>query len=541
MKFKSMFLVLWVNLLGFCSATIGNFLKPKIEDYLKGIEFERSFSPIEGKVIDINFIMTDKQYNEMYEGAQLSMAEYMSLYHGNIPDEAKYSTKISVNITVEDQVYNFEKVKLKLGGNSSKFAGKIGFNLKFNKQTFLGRNNIHLRADYFDPTHLRSKLAIDLVNKWNIPTVQETYANVYINGNYLGFYMLLDAIKPGWITSMYHLPEDEEVKTLYACEGLKLQFNPDNVRSICKNEKDSYLNYTAPLYNMIDEVYEYTTLKQLESKIDNVDVMRKVFIYEYLFGMNDNFIMGGNNYNFYLKPNGKWDFIPMDYSILFLYDFASMVTYIKYQIPKHEELLDYAKVGFEDWHSPDTVKPFIDILYYKNKKQFVKTLKELLITGFNPDELFERIDQLAEFIKPYVEKDLTRGEDGLPIGHINKKARGLNYTMKTFWDAIGTGEYYSEHINGTMFGLKKYIQTKFDAVCEIYGINKTEVLLKAKIYRNKRALEARIYDLNQEIVKLQEKMKEVSQIKKEICQQQIKNLLYTINGLTNTIKTLKYN
>jgi len=137
---------------------------------------------------------------------------------------------------------------------------------------------------------------------------------------------------------------------------------------------------------MIDEVYEYTTLKQLEKKIDNVDVMRKVFIYEYLFGMNDNFIMGGNNYNFYLKDNGKWDFIPMDYSILFLYDFSNMISYINYQIPKQATLLDYAKVGFEDWHSPGTRKPFIDILYYNNKKQFVKTLKEMLITGFNPDE-----------------------------------------------------------------------------------------------------------------------------------------------------------
>jgi len=47
--------------------------------------------------------------------------------------------------------------------------------------------------------------------------------------------MILDAIKPGWIKSIYNLPEDEEVTTLYSCEGLKLQFNPDNVRSICKN------------------------------------------------------------------------------------------------------------------------------------------------------------------------------------------------------------------------------------------------------------------------------------------------------------------
>jgi len=540
MKFKSIILVFWVGFLGFCSAKIENLFKPKIEDYLKGIEFERTFSPIEGKIIDINFVMTDKQYNEMIENAQLSMIEFMTIYHSNIPDELKYTTKIGLNITVDNQVYSFEKVKLKLGGNSSKFSGKIGFNLKFNnKQTFLGRNNLHLRPDTNDPSHMRSKLAIDLINKWNIPTVQESYVNVYINNKYFGFYMILDAIKPGWIKSIYHLPEDEEVKTLYSCEGLKLQFNPDNVRSICKNEKDEYLNYTEPLYSMIDEVYEYTTLEQLKSKIDNVDVMRKVFIYEYLFGMNDNFIMGGNNYNFYLKSNGKWDFIPMDYSILFLYDFSNMISYINYKIPKQQTLLDYAKVGFEDWHSPDTRKPFIDILYYNNKKQFVKTLKELLITGFNPDELFARIDELADFIAPHVERDLIPDERGYPTSHINLKTPTLNYTMDTFWDSIGTGEYYSEY-GGTYFGLKKYIQTKFNAVCKIYGINKTEVLLKAKIYRTKRSLEAQIYDMKQEIAKLNKKIKDATQKKKEKYEKEINELLNSINTLINTIKNLKY-
>jgi len=535
-----MFLVFWVSLLGFCSAKIEDIFKPKVENYLKGIEFERSFSPIEGKVIDINFVMTDQQYNEMVETAQLSMAEFMNIYHGSIPEELKYSTKISVNITVDDQVYSFDKVRLKIGGNSSRFGGKVGFNLKLNKETFLGRNNLHLRADYNDPTHLRSKIANDLINKWNIPTVQESYANVYINNKYFGFYMFLDAIKPGWITSVYHLPEEEEVKTLYSCEGLKYKFNPENVRAICKNEKDAYLNYTEPLYNMVDEIYEYTTLKQLESKIDNIDVMRKVFIYEYLFGMNDNFILGGNNYNFYLKSNGKWDFIPMDYSIVFLYDFSRMLSYMKFPIPKQETIYDYMKVKFEDWHSPDTAKPFIDILYYQNKKEFVKTLKELLITGFNPDELFARIDELAEFIAPHVERDLIPAEDGLPPSHINKKALVLNYTMQTFWDSIGTGDYYAAYIDDTLYGLKKYIQIKFDSVCKIYGISKLEVLIKAKIYRTKRVLEAQVYDIKQEIDKLNEKIKDATQKKKEKYQKEINELDRTVKRLIDTIKTLKF-
>jgi len=293
--------------------------------------------------------------------------------------------------------------------------------------------------------------------------------------------MLLDTINTAWISDTYKLPETEEVKTLYACEGLKLAFNPEIARNICQNKKDSYLNYTQPLYDMVDEIYEYTTLEQLENKFDNVDNIRKIFIYEYLFGTCDNFIMGGNNYNFYQKSNGKWDFIPMDFSILFLYDYEDMLTAIPYQVPRQEKLIDYAKVKFDDWHSPDTRKPFIDILYYNNKEKFVETLKELLITGFNPDELFARIDELAEFIAPYVERDLTPDENGILPGHINLKGTAVDHSIENFYASLSNDDFLDK------YGLKKYIQVKFDSVCELYGLDKDEILKEARIYREKRA------------------------------------------------------
>lgn len=459
----------------------------------------------------------------------------MGQYHGHYPEELKYSTKVGVNITISDKVYSYEKVKIKLGGNSSKFFPKIGFNLKLNKQdTFLGRKNLHLRPDYNDQSYMHSKIAIDLVNKWNIPTVQEAYANVYINGKYFGFYMLLDSIKANWITDIYNLPDEEEINTLYSCEGLKLAFNPEIVRKICVNEKSSFLNHTEPLYNMIDEVYEYTTLKQLKSKFDNVDDMRKMFIYEYLFGTPDNFIMGGNNYNFYLKSNGKWDFIPMDFSILFLYDFEGMLSAIDYKVPRHEKLIDYAKVKFDDWHSPDTRKPFLDILYYSNKKEFVKTLKEMLITGFNPDEIFARIDELAKFIAPHVERDVTPNENGVLPGHINKKGSQLEHTMEIFWGSLSKGDF------GDTFGLKKYFQVKFDSVCKIYGINKKEVLRKAKIYRAKRKMEALLYDIKQEIAKLKKQLDKTTGKAQKKIQDKINSLHQKVKTTSKNIDKLNY-
>eukprot|EP00833_Pecoramyces_ruminatium_P000777 jgi/Orpsp1_1/1174809/evm.model.c7180000051504.1 len=469
--FNSSILILWISLISFCYA--------KVEDYLKGIKFKRSFSPIEGKVIDFNITMTEEDYNVMIEKTQYSSEDFFRVYNRRVPEELNFDTKVGLNITVEDKIYSYDKVKFKVGGNSSRTYAKVGFNLKLNEQYFLGRNNLRLRSDYTDITH---------------------------------------AIKPGWVHDIYQIPEDEDIKTLYSCSRQSFKFDPDTIRNVCQNEKDEYLNYTQPLYDMVDEIYEYTSLEQLKSKFNNVENIRKILIYEYLFGTTDNFIMTGNNYDFYQSSNGKWDFIPLDYSLIFLNSFDVMLQYIPYQIPKKEKLIDYAKVKFEEWHASGTRKPFIDILYYQDKKTFVKVLKELLITGFNPDELFPRIDELSEFVAPYVERDLTPDENGQLPGRINLKGVPVQNNMEKFWACINDDNY-----NGN-FGLKKYFQVKFDSVCELYGINKKEILLKAKIYRQKRALEIKLYDLKQEINELKDNIVTASKKNKINYQNKINKL-----------------
>jgi len=434
----------------------------------------------------------------------------------------KCNTKVNLNITFDNQVYSYENVKFKIGGNGSRSYAKVGFNLKLKKNdVFLGRRNLRLRSNFVDITHIRSKVAVDLINKWNIPTVQETYANVYLNNKFIGLYTFLDAVKTDWIEDIYEVPKDE-IDTLYSCEGIELAFNPEVVRQICKNDRDEYSNYTQPLYDMVDQIYEFTTIEELESKFENVENIRKILIIEYLLGAQDNFIMSGNNYNLYQKPNGRWEHIPKDFSNVFLLGLDTMMQYIPYQIPRYEEIIDYAKVKFEDWHSPGTRKPYIDILYYNDKEEFVNTLKELLITGFNPDELFARIDELAEFIAPYVERDITPDENGNLPGRFNKIGININYNMTNYWNTIDTANYY----NGS--GLKRFIQVKFDSVCDLYNIDKNEILKKAKLYRKQRDYEIKIYDLKQQIENLLKEIENLPVLKN--------NLQNVINKLFNEVE-----
>jgi len=486
--FENMRLILWISLLGFCYA--------RVEDYLKGIEFNRSFSPIEGKVVKISVKMDEDKYNEMVKAAQLSPDKFVNEYNKKVPDANKFETTVEAEITVDGKTTEYKEVTLKLSGNSSKTYAKIGYNLKLKKQNFYGVNNLRLRADYNDVSHIRSKLAIDLINKWNIPTVQETFAHFYINDKYLGFYSLLDSIKPAWIKNLYNLPEDEKVTTLYSCSKQTFKFDAETVKDACENEEKGY--DTSELVEFVEKIYDYKSETKLKEHFENIENIRKVLIYEYLFSTIDNFIMAGNNYNFYKKDDGKWVFIPVDFNIVFFLGVENITNNENYKIRKHRNLIDYARVEFKDWYAPDVRKPFIKILYEKHKDKFIETLEELLITGFNPDELFPRIDELANFLRPHVQRDNTPDRYRQLPGRINREGRYYPSSMENFWAAIYDDEY------GGGVGLKKFITEKFNAVCRIYGLDREEILRKARRYRRGRKLEIRIYDAKQKYEKLEE-------------------------------------
>jgi len=349
-----------------------------------------------------------------------------------------------------------------------------------------------------DVTHIRSKLAVDLLNKWDIPSIQETYCELFVNDHYYGLYILIDAIKPSWIKSHYDIPEEEKVKTLYDCGEIG-DFTPENIL-LCKNEEDEYLNYTVPLNNTFPKIYNLTSVSELSEYVD-VDTVRKSIISEYLFSSYDHFLISGNNYHLYQQSNGKWQILLHDFDTIFLSQFEGAIGKAQFNIPKHTNVLDYAKVKFDDWSVPGNRKPIVEVLYFNDQKQFKKVLREMLITGFNPDELYPRIDELAQFVAPYVQKDITPDDDDNYPGQVNTIGQINRYTMEMFWNAID-----SHDINGNV-GLKKFIQIKFDAVCEHYNLDKRQILVEADLYRKKRALKQSISDLTQQVSDLKEKLK----------------------------------
>ncbi|KAG4107427.1 hypothetical protein H8356DRAFT_1622919 [Neocallimastix lanati (nom. inval.)] len=519
------FLCVLITLLKWVKATCD------LSDYVK--HANRTFNPLEGKVITFKISMPDKKYQNLIEIAQISSEELYYKYNMNFTQIPEFSEKVNITTIIDGEEDIYEQVNFKIGGNFAKVQDRVGFNIKLKKnKLFYNRRDLRLRPDALDYTHIRSKISADLLNRWGIPSVQETYTKVYINDHYYGLYFLIDAIKPSWIRQIYGIPEGtndnaddgDDVKTLYHCQSYNSNMDPVNIQK-CFNEKEEYLGYTQPLYRMVDDLMKVTTLEQLK-KIFNVDNFTRIIIAEYLFSSFDNYLILGHNFHLYQRDDGIWEIIDHDYDSNFGVNISLVLGgYIPLNFTTNLTYDQYVNLDFDHWYADEKKIPIIDILYYDNKSRFVKILKEMLITGFNPDELFPRIDSLSKFVEPYVREEMDVNDEGIYPGRINRKGTPSNHTMEMFYN---NRDY--EMIN-TYPGFKDFIQKKFDAVCRHYGFNKKEILRDALFYRTQIAIKDKMDDINKKI----EERRSVINETKEKFQDSFNKILSDLSSLLNKL------
>jgi len=50
---------------------------------------------------------------------------------------------------------------------------------------------------------MRTKIASDIHNRLGIPSVSANYVTLYINGEYMGLYIIMDVYKLSWVEYVY--------------------------------------------------------------------------------------------------------------------------------------------------------------------------------------------------------------------------------------------------------------------------------------------------------------------------------------------------
>ena len=279
-------------------------------------------------------------------------------------------------------------------------------------------------------------------NRLGLPSVSANYAELYVNDEYMGLFIISDAYKKSWIKYVYN---DEDTSLLYKCD---LMENLDVKNSEgCINENDDVTDHSEWI-SFLSAVENAQSPSDLED-IFEIDHFLKEMALDYLLGSWDH-ILNYHNYYMYKQPNGKWIYLSQDFD----HDFGQPVQPIN--IPYSEFFIRSL-----------SKQRIFEVLILGEPQRFEKALKEIVMDTFNPSVLYSHIDELKQFIRPYVEKEKTPDSDGNYPGRINDNGKEKVYSIEQ-WDAYS--EFTTCMTDTVTFGLKYWILMKYRFVCNTYNM-----------------------------------------------------------------------
>ena len=79
--------------------------------------------------------------------------------------------------------------------DSDRYSFKVKADEYVSGQSFAGLDEFVLNNNYQDPTYMKEFLSYELMEEMDVPTPLHAYAAVYINGEYFGLYLMVEAVE----------------------------------------------------------------------------------------------------------------------------------------------------------------------------------------------------------------------------------------------------------------------------------------------------------------------------------------------------------
>ncbi|KAF9134305.1 hypothetical protein BGW39_007474 [Mortierella sp. 14UC] len=408
--------------------------------------FERPTTKYTLPPVPYTYLATWPSYTKIFDDDEIATI--------HVTADAAQLSALAANPTVEtdlrvkfrwidhNDIYTQTNISFTNSGKSSKEfqkqAYKFSFDTNYN-QSFYSRPNIKLRSEVSDPTMLREKIYIDLLNSAGIPTQQGQYVRLFVNNQPYGLYLMVDDIKKSFIKQTIHGGNPSVVP------GSMIQMNaplvtqqadliykgPTNASydvSVYANVNLGNNPVTDPLQQLISfmkdlQDYNPTTTPDPiaywnNTRLDLDGFLRNMAL-EYLAGAYDNYWMSGSNYFMYFNPtlgaSGKWQWIPTDFDGVLGngYPVATQSTYQTWVDLKTNDHPLISKLILNT--------PAINAL-------FETTLKELVSTVYKPEAIFPRIMAYNQMLSLDYQWDVSINRTG--PGKVN------GYTVADFNDNL---------------------------------------------------------------------------------------------------------
>jgi len=367
----------------------------------------------------------------------------------------------SLVFTLNGEAQSFEKVTFSLAGVSSQYYKRQAFNIKIgNKQLLYGRKQFRIRSDAREPTMIRSKLFCDVMGRLGLKNAMSAnYIKLSINGEDLGFYVIMDSLKLSYVEIEYG---DVKSTNLLQCKDLNA-FLTSSSGTTCMSENEDNPD-TSAFKQLLSQLDRANSISQMESYFDYENFL-KVTILEWLTGSWDHYTLFGHNYNVYKIPNGKWEVSLYDFDATWGQDLGLGLMLGGPRSISANNVNSWPNAKYEEWIQTQKQHPLSVIMQDKNL--FLKNLQYILDKAFNPALLFERIDILKEFITPYVRETKSKG-----LGNLNPSSVCSDYTFDEFNKSSEFTTIDNQFIGSPShsYGLKQWILDKYRFVCKNYSV-----------------------------------------------------------------------
>ncbi|KAF9976817.1 hypothetical protein BGZ73_007724 [Actinomortierella ambigua] len=338
----------------------------------------------------------------------------------NANPSQELETKVTVRYINAKTIYTQTNITFKTSGKSSKEFAKQSYKLEFDDkfgQEFFNRPNIKLRAlATTEPSMIRERLYIDMLNSVGVPTQQGAYVRLFINNKPIGLFLMVDDIKKSFLKQTVHNgndyprgsliqmnawleradlvykgPTTASYNTDYLYRSQNLGFNPEN------DPLHELIQFMSDL-QAFDPATTPNPVEYFNSTRLDLDGFLRCMALEYLFGAFDNYWVSASNYFMYKNPTlalqgGKWQWLPTDFD---------GVMGVGQTFPA-----DGLYTTFYNFKEP---RPLVQKLIIQSppiKALFEETLKNIVSTAFKPEAMNPHLDGLYNMLSLDAEWDLS--------------------------------------------------------------------------------------------------------------------------------------
>ncbi|NUN12400.1 MAG: CotH kinase family protein [Myxococcales bacterium] len=273
-------------------------------------------------------------------------------------------------------------------------------------QRLYGLDRLTLNGVRQDPSHLSTCLAYRIFSDAGYPAPRCGFARVTVNGNYLGVYVHVEAVKKPFLRNYF--PDDEG--NLY--EGTLSDFRPEFIGSFEKKTNEKAADF-SDINNVMNALKADPS--QIESILaDHFDVERfyAFWALEVLTHHWDGYAGNTNNFFLYHDPQTElFTLMPWGADSTFM-----APTQINPGEPPPASVMATGILPFLLYQSPG------------GRAAYVTRLLELLDTVFHEDELIQTVETWASAILPHLpEKDVApaTADKGRIIEFIQTKRQAI--------------------------------------------------------------------------------------------------------------------